>query len=875
MKFSFRRPFIRLPRPGRPSRSYREAGLCFQPKLEDLEPRETPDCSGVYWGAPYNQFITIPTSPFFGVCNLNDSGGGSLRQAIIDVNSQPPGAYTILISVPAPQIFQPHTIHLLSPLPAVHNPVVIDAVTDQLDWDPVNRRPVVQVDGAAAGQNANGLVLNGSGNFVAGLILSNFGGSAIILQGGTGDTVADSYIGTDPTGTLSRPNNIGITVRNGANHATIGLGTLPDSGIKVPGNLISGNLQEGILLTTAGVVRTRVEFNKIGTDYLGRSALPNRNDGIVINQGSSDNRIRYNQISGNIAAGVSVQDRASHHNVIAGNLIGTNFAGTLPVPNHTGVEVNQALDTIIGRPGTVKVRHMTFSLGNLISGNTVGVNVINVQPNLTGGEKGAIIRNNRIGTDTTGMAPIPNASGGVTIQNSIGTTVGAPDPLFYNVIAANGNQGILIAGGSSRSLIEGNFIGTDITGRRALSNTIGVYIQGGLNNTVGGTVPGSGNVLSGNSAAGLTVVSVPFNPSTGNVIQGNLIGTDPTHTIAVPNGVGINVAQMAANTTIGGTTPGSGNVIFYNSTYGISISDQSTGALLEGNAIFGNGIHGVLIARASNNTVGGLTPGAANAIAGDGGDGVLVDTGTGNLIEANSIYGHPRLGIELINGGNLSQQAPRITSASTDPGLDVTFVSGTLFGRPNADYTVDFYYNNNLDPTGFGEGEFYLGTITVTTDAGGNASFSTIIDGTVAPYGAAPVGSFVSATATDPNNNTSEFSVGAPVGAAGPSAGDGTTDPGNAPVAGPTSDTTALAQALGATADQQPAVVTWAGASAVPAGSASPGRAADSSETHPSTAAAARHHAVDAVFATSAEGSLEGNMDDLFNPVGRSLGDNR
>ena len=861
MKFSFGRPFSHLLRSPRASRSGRRAVPYCRPQLEDLESRETPDCTSVYWPAPYNTLVALP---FTGVCNTNDSGSGSLRQAIIDVNAQPPGfVYTIAFSIPAPQVQQPHVIHLLSALPAIHNPVTIDAITFQLDW---NQKPIVQIDGSAAGQNANGLVLNDTGNTVAGLILSNFGGSAIILQGGPHDRVEGCYIGTDPTGTLSRPNNIGITVRNGADHALIG-----------PSNVISGNVQAGILLTTDTVFHTAVFQNKIGTDYLGRSALPNRNNGIVINQGSSDNRILYNQISGNTAAGVSVQDRASHHNIIAGNKIGTNALGTLPLPNHTGVEIIQALDTIVGRPGKVKngvIKKNTRY--NLISGNTIGINVVNVQPNLAGGERGAIIRNNLIGTDITGLAPMPNLTGGVTVQNSIGTTIGAIDPFFPNVIAANGNQGILIAGGSSRSLIEGNFIGTDKTGMHPLSNTIGVYIQGGANNTIGGTLPSSGNVLSGNSAAGVTVV---FNQSTGNVIQGNLIGTDPTQTLAVPNAIGVNVAQAATNTTIGGTAPGAGNIILFNSNYGVSISDQSTGSLVQGNTLFANGIHGISISRASNNTVGGLAPGAGNTITGNGSDGVLVDTGTGNLIEGNSIYGHPRLGIELLNHGNLSQVAPTITSASTDTTLNVTSVNGTVFGGPNAAYTVDFYYNNNLDPTGFGEGQFYLGTITVMTDAGGNGSFSTVIDGTMAPNGAAPPGTFVSATATDPNNNTSQFSLGALVGGAGPFTGDGTGDPGSAtvPVADPTSDTRALAQALGDTAGSQPAVVISQEVSAFSLGDASPGRMADDpgalqgtpSLANPLTGQAAQHQAVDAVFASPAASPLDGSAGDAFNPAGR------
>jgi titin len=793
---------------------------------------------------------------WIGVCNTNDSGEGSLRQAIIESNNSPPGLKVIVFSVPTPQPQQTHTIHLLSPLPTLANPAFLDAISLQLDFDPRARRPMIELDGTRAGSTANGLVLNGSQNVVRGLTINNFGGSGIILQNGLKDFLFDNYIGTDATGTLAAPNNIGVTVRNNAQHAFIAH------------NVISGNTQEGILLTTASVTRTVVRGNKIGTDYLGRNALPNHGNGVVISQGASDNRVLLNTISGNIyGAGVSIQDRASTKNVIAGNHIGTNAAGTLPVPNATGVLINQAIGTIIGRPSGNVSQPGPRSLGNLISGNsTVGIDLINVQPNPVLGERGTTIRNNFIGTDITGMAAMSNRQGGITVQNSIGTTIGSTDPTFPNVIAGNGNQGILLSGGTTRTLIEGNFIGTDVTGAGALSDTIGIYVQGSSNNTIGGRSPGAGNVLSGNAAAGVTVV---FNQSVGNVIQGNFIGTDSAGD-AVANGIGINVTQAAVNTTIGGTASGAENIIQFNSTNGITISDAATGTLVQGNAVAGNQIHGVAIARASNNTIGGLDPGAGNTILGNGADGVLVDTGTGNLIQANSISSNLRLGIELTNHGNLSQAAPVITSAASSMSQNVTTVTGTITGLPNTAYTVDFYYNTTLDATGFGEGEVYLGAIPVTTDASGHGSMSM-----VALPGFAPPMTYLTATVTDPGNNTSQFSVGVQVASQTSPQGDGNGDSGDASPA--SAADASLAQALGNTLDENAAAVLGQGATtAVPQQEAANSllvlQEAGLSSAQP-TPRAAGHHVLDSVFAASVDLPLDGITGEALWHPGQSLAD--
>jgi hypothetical protein len=210
---------------------------------------------------------------------------------------------------------------------------------------------------------------------------------------------------------------------------------------------------------------------------------------------------------------------------------------------------------------------------------------------------------------------------------------------------------------------------------------------------VGGTAAGAGNLISGNIGNGLLI----FAP--GTLVQGNRIGTDVTGTQALGN---------------------SGN--------GVAISTDF----------------------ATNNTIGGTAPGAANTIAYNGRDGVLVDTGTGNAIRRNAIFANGRLGIELIRGGNRMQPAPVLTTATVESG--VTTIGGTLTSTPNASFTLEFFVNAACNPSGFGEGEQFFVSLTVTTDADGRASFEFSLNLPV------PVNDFITATATDADGNTSMFS---------------------------------------------------------------------------------------------------------------------
>jgi len=187
------------------------------------------------------------------------------------------------------------------------------------------------------------------------------------------------------------------------------------------------------------------------------------------------------------------------------------------------------------------------------------------------------------------------------------------------------------------------------------------------------------------------------------------------------------------------------------------IGTQSDGA-----SPLGNGSNGVFLNFVGGNTVGGTAGGAGNTIAFNGGDGVLVVTGTANAISSNAVFSNTGLGINLESdgptpndacdndsGGNNRQNFPVITSANSSGGS--TTIQGTLDSTPDTTFRIEFFSNSACDGAGLSEGQNFIGSATVTTN--GNCSVSFTIN---LPVGVAS-GSFITATAIDPNANTSEF----------------------------------------------------------------------------------------------------------------------
>jgi titin len=181
-----------------------------------------------------------------------------------------------------------------------------------------------------------------------------------------------------------------------------------------------------------------------------------------------------------------------------------------------------------------------------------------------------------IGTNASGNGALPNGGDGVLIDSGAsGNTIGGTTAAARNIISGNTGRGINLNG--SGNVVQGNYIGTDATGTLALGNGgTGIGINGN-NNLIGGTTPGAGNVVSANAATSgfggivLGDANTGALTTTGNIVQGNLVGTDYTGTrIIDPNGhplgngnSGVNVGSDAGvtNNIIGGTAPGAGNII--------------------------------------------------------------------------------------------------------------------------------------------------------------------------------------------------------------------------------------------------------------------------------------------------------------------------
>jgi titin len=529
----------------------------------------------------------------FVVSNPNDSGPGSLRQAILDADRHP-GNDRIRFAIPGDGA---RVIFLVSSLPAVTDPVIIDGFTEpgsrpnsSAEGDEAVR--LIVLEGFAAGA-ANGLVLTGGGITVRGLVIDGFSGSGIAIASRGGDTIAGNAIGTDATGTRALGNG--------------------QDGVAVlaPGNIIGG---------TTSAARNLISGNGL--------------DGVIVAGGSSSN-------------------------LIAGNYIGTNAAGTAALGNAAGVLIANSPSNVIG--GSVTAAR------NLISGNhKPGVLILGQDAT-----KNAV-SGNYIGTNVDGTSALPNAIG-FDILNAPGNTIGGLVASEGNLIAAAlGDQGDILGGGSTDNLVAANKVGTTASGLGRIGGSEnGICIINAPNNQLGGTTAGSQNVISGFARNGV-VITGPA--ATGNRVEGNLIGTDVTGTNPLGSGSnGVKVTNGASGNTIGGTEPGAANVIAFNGTSGT-------------------------------------------------GSGVAVSSGVRNTILSNRIYGNAGAAITVDpqkgTAGNDAPGTPVVRSATLTTGR--LLIDGSLTATPGSRVLVQFFLS---DPSRPWIGSSFLGSETVTTSAAGLTSF--------------------------------------------------------------------------------------------------------------------------------------------------------
>jgi parallel beta-helix repeat protein len=657
----------------------------------------------------------------FTVTNTSDAGPGSLRQAILEANAAANvgGPDTIAFAIPATdgqhvyyrddgnpgqvtsakvtpttaatddQIadIDPDYLHswwVIQPataLPPTTDAVVIDGSTQP----GFTGTPLVELDGSLAGAGADGLDIVAGDCTVGGLVVNRFSGSGINveLEGRSGPpaptvSLIGNYVGVDPTGTLAQGNG------------ALGIFVVGTTGAVLQGNLASGNGAQGIELYRAHA--SLVAGNTIGTTAAGDQPLGNHADGLLLAE-STDTRIGRtgkgdsNLISGNAGNGIAVVGNTG--NVIQGNFIGTDVTGYHPIGNgRFGVQLGGDPDPTVY---TLQLGGSGKGEGNIISGNAWGGVFVN--------GAGNVVQGNRIGLSPKDDAAVPNAGAGIFLFAQGGNTIGGAAPGAGNVIGGNAGGGIDVRSGAN--VIQGNWIGITPFGVASFSNNTGIHVTDtAANNKIGGSLPGEGNWIAGNSVQ----VSLTGPGVTYTRVQGNHIGATPADTAAgstegvVLNGTSLNLIGTDGD---GLNDAAEGNFIAGNADGGVDILAGSAGNAIAGNTIgqtadgtaLGNGI-GILSDHAGANTIGG--PGTGNLITFNTGAGILVNQTAGTpvegtptilatLIESNAVIDNGGDGIALTQSGYVT--------------LGLNLVSGNI-GNGVSLVSCSGYPNTNIVLTG-------------------------------------------------------------------------------------------------------------------------------------------------------------------------------
>lgn len=612
----------------------------------------------------------------------------------------------------------------------------------------------VTVGGTNAGA---GNVLSGNGN--AGLWLAGFGVTNNVVQG--------NYIGLNAAGTGAVSNTVaGVYVVGGSSSNLIG-GTAAGAG-----NVLSGNFTYGLYLSDPGTMSNLVQGNFIGTGPQGTNAIPNGYIGVRIWSNAVYNTIggttttARNIISGNANTGLEMEDFGTSFNVIQGNYIGVARDGITALPNaQLGVY-------LLAGPQSNTIGGTINGAGNLISGN--GGNGIQL---FGAGVSFNLIQGNYIGVASNGTSALPNAGIGIYVAGASSNTIGGTIAGAGNLISANVGDGVQIYD-ASYHLVQGNLVGTDKTGLHALGNGgSAVSAFGGATfNTIGGNSAAARNVLSGSTNYdGVYLAAASNNVVQGNYIGTDVSGLIALANGAFGYGLtlfgGCQGNEIAGNVIAASVNQGI--FIADPGTTGNLIQGNDIGIGSDGATALGNGQQGIYIDNgASGNVIGlGLTgSGSGNIIAHNTYEGIILynTNTTGNTIRGNDIFSNGDLGINLVGGTEIGygvtanhvggavpgpndlQNYPVITAASATTNL--TAISGTLNSTANRSFLIDVYRNASPDPSGNGEGQIYVGSTTLTTAGNGNGSFTLVANSSY-------IGQYFSVTATDATTgDTSEFS---------------------------------------------------------------------------------------------------------------------
>lgn len=621
----------------------------------------------------------------FVVTNTNNSGAGSLRQAILDANLNP-GLDTINFAIPG---VGPFVITPATNLPTITDPVFINGYSQagsSPNTNPINAGNnatlLIVIQGPGAGFNTspvlNGLRLGAGsdGSTIQGLVINNFAqlSTGNVFSAGiridSGDNIiSGNIIGTDPTGTSATVRNIYALRIVGSNNIIGGI----TATLTTPEN--ARNLLAGTYSTTNGVIRnngngTIIIGNTIGLNKTGTANLMSDSpggicssliDGVTIGGPSSTDT---NVIAGHSTINILLS--FCDHVTIQGNFIGANVAGTQKV-NNNGMGLI-AYNSPVNAPVTM------FIDGNLISGNTSGVrlgeNCFSNSPII-----GAQVTNNKIGTDVNGTTAIPNTLDGIWVKFAENTYIAG------NTISGNLGNGLRI-GKAKNTNVKNNFIGTDSSGVSPLGNglngiQLGVQVGAGVpafGDVIGGAKPGEGNIISNNVGNGIKIISYTQQETImGNTIENNTLNGILINPFGSTNWLGIFrsagdlllVGDLASQGDTNLGPLGTSNIIVGNGQDGIKVVDSNSNTI-QSNRVANNTNVGIELIDSSHTLIGALDPANSallppflnipnplgNVITDNGSFGVTVDQETGNATDnsilSNQIVDNNGNGIQFV-----------------------------------------------------------------------------------------------------------------------------------------------------------------------------------------------------------------------------------
>ena len=591
----------------------------------------------------------------------------------------------------------------------------------------------------------------------------------------SGNKITANYVGVSKSGLNSIANGQSGIAVFGASGTIIGVG---ETSLR---NIISGNSGSGIVLT--GAVGTEISGNYIGVNSNGLQKLGNLGNGVEVLGGSIGttidgiNLIAYNGTAGsailghgilvadssatigntatgrssgnlvyrNFLDGIRITGIGATNVAVVGNFIGTNAAGVLGLGNGgSGISIDSANGVEVG--GNLPSRPTDSILGNLIVGNTIGIQITN-----------AVASDLSLGNRVTGNVVERNKGIGILVDKSVFQSIGGSLLETANSFVRNGSDGIRISNrensgtaGYGYNSVKGNYIGTDVAGSLGLGNIgDGIALVDSAGNTIGGNDSESGNIVSRNRSGIRLSNAVAATLATGNQIIGNTLQSNKVDGIRLESsdlnqvgtigsgnfvwsntGVGINILGGSDSNVIAGNQIGTNDAFasLGNTTGGVVIT-ASTLNSVQGNLIGKNGDSGITIIRGSANIIGGSTSGLGNLVQNNRANGISLLLGTsGNSIQGNTVESNARAGISLNSATSNIINSRNIITQNATSGILVSLASN------KNTITDNLIGTNEFSTTGLGNlgaGITILGSSsnTIGTVGSGNVITGNAADG--------------------------------------------------------------------------------------------------------------------------------------------------